>query len=137
MKRRIQVSKIMTPNVHTVNLSNNLFDVKTLFDENHIHHVPVVSGTDLIGLISRTDLARISYVADSSDTSLSTAMYGALTIDKVMVKDVVTIDVHDTIQHAIDVFLAEDFHGLPVLEEGAVVGIVTTQDLLKFMHDNF
>ena len=127
----------MTPHVQTVNMSNSLHDVKNLFEHNHFRHVPVVSGSELIGIISRTDLARISFVADATDHRLSTAMYDVLSIDHVMQKDVVTLNAHDTVQEATELFLLHDFNGLPVLKDGQVVGIVTTQDLIKFMHDNF
>ena len=137
MKKRTPVSKIMTPDVQTVNITNSLHDVKDLFEQNHYHHVPVVSGDKLIGIISRTDLARISFVADATDHKLSTAMYDALSIDHVMQKEVVTLTSHDTVQEAAEIFLTHDFHGLPVIDDGQVVGIVTTQDLIKFMHDNF
>ena len=137
MKKRIQISKIMSTDVKTVNVTNTLHDVKQIFETAHIHHVPVVSGDELIGVISRTDLARISYVADASDKNLSTAMYDVLSIEKVMVKNVVTVDAHATVHEVTELFYNNDFHGLPVMDDGKIVGIVTTHDLLKFMLDHF
>ncbi len=137
MKKRLPVSKIMTTPVLTVNHTNSLHDVKNLFEKNHIHHLPVVSGDKLVGLISRTDLARISYVADASSDELSTAMYDILSIEKVMVQDVKTISVEATVHEAIETFLAHDFHALPVLKDGKIAGILSTHDLLKFLNDQF
>ena len=137
MKKRISVSQIMSNDILTVNLSNSLHDVKSIFDENHIHHLPVVSGNELLGMLSRTDLARISFVADASDRSLSTTMYDVLPIDKVMVKDVTTVNLDTTVREVTEIFLKNDFHGLPVMEDGNIKGIVTTRDLLKFMLDHF
>jgi CBS domain-containing protein len=136
MKKRIPVSKIMSTDVQTVNTQNSLHDVKQIFEKDHIHHIPVVSGDRLLGMISRTDLARVSFVADASDKSLSTAMYDVLSIDQVMVKNVSTVNPHTTIQEATEILYTHDFHGLPVVDDGKVVGIVTTHDLLKFMLDN-
>ena len=38
----------------------------------------------------------------------------------------------DTIGLAADIFLANKFHALPVVEDERLVGIVTTHDLLKY-----
>jgi len=52
MKKREQISKMMTPNPITVNLKNKISEVANIFTEKNIRHIPVVSGTQLIGMLS-------------------------------------------------------------------------------------
>ena len=56
MKRRELVSKIMSTELITLNQTNNLVDAEKLFKEYSIRHIPVVSGQDIIGMLSLTDL---------------------------------------------------------------------------------
>jgi len=46
-----------------------------------------------------------------------------------MNKNVVTLDVNDTIQHAIDLMTEHDFSMMPVVDEGRLVGVVTDRDI--------
>jgi acetoin utilization protein AcuB len=48
-----------------------------------------------------------------------------------MNKDVVTLDVTDTLQHAINISMEANVSLLPILEDGKLVGIVTDRDLKR------
>lgn len=137
MKKREPISKIMTADVVTVNKTNTLKDVDKILEQKHIRHIPVVSGDEVIGMISRTDLQKISFVNSFDGDGLTTAMYDALSIEQVMTKDLTTVNAADTI-HDVTVTLSEnEFHALPVLESGKLAGIVTTTDLLKYLADQY
>lgn len=131
MKKRTPVSTIMTADVVTVNKTQKLRDVEELLKQKHIRHIPVVSGKEVIGMISRTDLQKISFVNDFE--GLTTAIYDGLSIEQVMTKDLTTVKDTDTIHEVTDVLAANEFHALPVLKDGALAGIVTTTDLLKYL----
>lgn len=137
MKKRTPVSKIMSSNVLTVNHTNSLREVHALIQDKGIHHVPVVSGSKLIGLISKSDLERITYVQNFEDGKLAMQMYDALTIEQVMTKDIISVKESDTIQEVAEILAANAFHALPVLDGEKVVGIVTTTDLLRYLLDQF
>lgn len=127
----------MTADVVTVNKTNTLKDVDKILEQKHIRHIPVVSGDEVIGMISRTDLQKISFVNSFDGDGLTTAMYDALSIEQVMTKDLTTVNAADTI-HDVTVTLSEnEFHALPVLESGKLAGIVTTTDLLKYLADQY
>ena len=49
-----------------------------------------------------------------------------------MTKDPMILDPEDSIGLAADVFLANKFHSLPIVEDGVLTGIVTVHDLLAF-----
>ena len=60
MKRNESVSHIMSTELVTVHLGNKLSEVHTLLRTRKIHHVPVVSGTRFVGLLTASDLMHFS-----------------------------------------------------------------------------
>lgn len=127
----------MTPNIKTVNQTNTLYDVKDMLEEEQFRHVPVVSGDKVVGMLSKTDLQKISFINTVDGQGLTTAMYDALTIEQVMTKDVETVQKTDTI-HDVAVTLAKNqFHALPVMDGDKLMGIVTTTDLIDYLIEQY
>lgn len=137
MKKREPVSRIMTPNIKTVNQTNTLHDVKSLIDHEHFHHVPVVSGDEVVGMLSKTDLQKISFINTVDGTELTTAMFDALTIEQVMTKDVQTVQQTDSIHDVAVTLSKHQFHALPVMDGDKLAGIVTTTDLIDYLIDQY
>ena len=139
MKRRELVSKIMSTNLITVNTTNNLVEAEKLFNENSIRHIPVVSGDDIIGILSLTDLLRVSFVDTygSDESDVDTAVYNMLSIEQVMVKNLVSVSSAQTIKEVAEVLVKNEFHALPVVDNGKLVGIVTTTDLLNYLLEQY
>jgi len=135
MKKRTPISKIMTANPQTVNVTNSLREVHAIFEEGGFHHIPVVSGSKLIGIISKTDIERISFVSQYQGDSVNTTMYDVLSIEQVMTKDVEAVQQSQLIQDAAVIFSGGSIHALPVLDGDSVVGIVTTTDIVKYLLD--
>lgn len=137
MKKRTPVSKIMSSDIISVNITQNLREVDAVIKGQHIRHVPVVSGGKVIGMLSKTDLQKISFVNTIDGDKLTTAMYDNLTIDQVMTKDVVTVEKGDTILDVATILSKNEFHALPVTDAGKLVGIVTTTDLVKYLIEQY
>lgn len=133
MKKRIPISKIMSTDIVTVHEKQSLHEVAQLINEKSIRHVPVVSGNKIVGMLSKTDLDKISFVNTVDGEQLTTLMYDVLTIAQVMNKNVLTIEHKDTIYDAALLLSENEFHALPVMDEDTLVGIVTTTDLIKFL----
>lgn len=139
MKRREVVSKIMSTNLITVNLTNNLVEAEKLFNENSIRHIPVVSGDDIIGILSLTDLLRVSFVDayGSDESNVDTAVYNMLSIEQVMVKNLISVSSTQTIKEVAEILAKNEFHALPVVDNNKLVGIVTTTDLLNYLLEQY
>lgn len=137
MKKREPVSKIMTPNIKTVNHTNTLHDVNSLLDQEGFHHVPVVSGNEVVGMLSKTDLQKISFINTMDGESLTTTMYDALTIEQVMTKNVSTVQKTDTIHDVAITLSKNEFHALPVMDGNHLAGIVTTTDLIEYLIEQY
>jgi len=138
MKRREPVSHIMTKHLHTLNMTNSLEDAERMFKKLKVRHLPVVSGDKLVGMLSLTDLMRISFVDSyQDDYQVDTAVYNLLSLEQVMVRNVQTIQADTTIKEAAELLASREFHALPVIENGKLVGIVTTTDLIKFLIEQY
>lgn len=133
MKKRTPVSKIMSTDIVSVNITQSLREVDSAIKDEHIRHVPVVSGDKVIGMLSKTDLQKISFVNTFDGEGLTTAMYDNLSIEQVMTKDVITVQNDDTILDVATILSKNEFHALPVTDGDKLVGIVTTTDLVKFL----
>jgi acetoin utilization protein AcuB len=110
-----------------------LAEAQRLMSENHIRHLPVVSdGKRLLGLLTRQRLAIQPSQFGSLDVWEVTRYLSNLKVSDVMVKgaDLHTITPEATLEHAADLLIRHKISGLPVLEDGVVVGIITETDLL-------
>lgn len=137
MKKRTPVSKIMSSEVVTVNKTQSLNDVEVLLNEKKIRHIPVVSGKEVIGMISKVDLQKISFVNPVDGDQLTTTIYNEFSIEQVMTKNLEVIQKDDTIHEVAEILSTSEFHSLPVLDGQELVGIVTTTDLIKFLLDQY
>jgi CBS domain-containing protein len=95
----------------------------------------VVSGEVIIGMLSYTDLLRISFAdaVDESEKDVDTLVYNMFTIDQVMAKNITTVDSQTSIKEVAEILASKEFHALPVVDDGSLVGIVTTTDLINYL----
>ena len=139
MKRLEPVSKIMTKELITLSLSNDLYDAEKLFKEYHIRHIPVVEEEHIIGILSYSDLRRISFLDsfDSHEVKIDNAIYNMLSIQQIMVKNPIKVNSSISVKSVAEILSKNEFHALPVVENDILVGIVTTTDLLRYLLDQY
>ena len=139
MKKREPVSHIMTSNVITVNVANSLQEAEATLKSNNIRHIPVVSGEKLVGMLSLTDLLRISFVDNfgEGEGNVDTTVYNMLSIDQVMVGNPKCVSSTDSIRKVAEILSEREFHALPVVDDGKLVGIVTSTDLIKYLLEQY
>ncbi len=138
MKQKVPVSTIMTKNVVKLNLSDDLTKAEMLFKKHHIRHIPVVYSNKIVGMLSYTDLLRISFAdAIDDEDDVDTTVYNMFTVEQVMVKKLVSIAPDATIKEAAQILATKEFHALPVCEGDLLVGIITTTDLIKYLIDQY
>ena len=88
-----------------------------------IHHVPVVDGKMLVGLVTTYDLFKLAYHPDEMAN---------LKVREVMTKKLATLEPTEKIGAAAEVFLEHLFHAVPIVSKGELVGIVTSFDVMKY-----
>lgn len=139
MIRKAPVTTIMTQHVITLNKKDSLETAEKLFKKHKIRHIPVVKGSTIIGMLSYTDLLRISF-ADSAfddDDYIDSIVYNMFTIEQVMVKKIVCVNPSNSIKEVAEILSKSEFHALPVVDNNNLIGIVTTTDLIKYLLKQF
>ena len=135
MKRGTLISTIMTKNVITLDTTDSLETAERLFKQNHIRHIPVVRGKSIKGMLSFTDLLRISFAdaVDETEDYVDSIVYNMFTIEQVMAKNLVSVTSKTTIKEVAEILSKKEFHAIPVVDNNKLVGIVTTTDLINYL----
>jgi CBS domain-containing membrane protein len=139
MKENVKVSEIMTKNIVKLNLADELTKAEQLFKKHKIRHIPVVDGNKIAGMLSYTDLLRVSYAdaVDDDANSVESIIFNMFRLRQVMVKEIVIISPTSTIRDTAEILSKNEFHALPVCEGEVLVGIVTTTDVMKYFLKQF
>ena len=98
MKHQLPITKIMTKDVITLDCNDNLETAEILFKRNNIRHIPVVKNKPIIGMLSYTDLLRISFADATDEYDVETVVYNMFTIEQVMAKNVISVQSSATIK---------------------------------------
>ena len=134
MKRNEPVSKIMTSDIQTAHVGQQLSEVRRMLANNPYHHVPVVSGEKLVGIITATDMLALSLAIYGVDERAVDAMLDSQhTIESVMTTELQTIGAKDTVRSAAELLGEGAFHSLPVVDGDKLVGLVTSTDLIRYL----
>lgn len=134
MKQRVPVSQIMSTDLVTLNPAQNLYDAEKLFLKHKIRHIPVVEGKKLVGVVSYSDLLKISYAdVTEGEEEVESVVYDMFTIPQVMAKAPITVTSDTTIKEVAEILTKQTFHSIPVVENEELVGIVTSTDLINYL----
>lgn len=138
MRQRVPVSQIMSKELVTLTPDQSLYEAERLFKKHHIRHIPVVEGDKLIGIVSYSDLLRISF-ADMTDgeEEVTSVVYDMYTIPQIMAKTPLTVTADTSIKEVAEILAAQSFHSIPVVDNGKLVGLVTTTDLIKYLLEQY
>ncbi|WP_232830069.1 CBS domain-containing protein [Lewinella sp. IMCC34191] len=125
MNPLLPVRKLMTTDLVTVTPTTPLEEASRLFGRHEIHHLLVVDGGQLVGLLSTSDYLRL--LAPSTNSR---------TVADIMSTKLVKIEADDTVRTAANLFRMNRFHALPVMgQAGEPVGMLTTHDLIRLLDD--
>ncbi|GAL68127.1 CBS domain-containing protein [Jejuia pallidilutea] len=139
MIRKAPISMIMTEHVITLKRNDNLEKAEKLFKQYKIRHIPVVEDNTIVGMLSYSDLLRLSFadVTDDNDTAADVMVYSMFTIDQIMKKKIVCVSPSNSIKEVAEILAKKEFHALPVVNNNKLVGIVTTTDLINYLLEQF
>jgi CBS domain-containing protein len=133
------IKNIMTRRLVTVTPDTESKTIQEIFDRHDFHHLPVIGkGEALVGIISKEDFLKVAYVLSLNTPGrvYSEKKYASLKAKDVMTNYPIFLDPEDSIGLAADIFLANKFHALPIVDDGILVGLVTTHDLLKYSYNS-
>lgn len=123
----------MTKQVIVVSPEDTLVHIKEIFDKYTIHHLPVVTQRKIEGIISKTDLMHFlrGFTGVEDDNMLDEARLRNYQARDIMTTRMAKVDSTDRINVALEVFKTNRFHALPVVDNGELVGILTTYDIIS------
>lgn len=134
------ISRFMIKEPLTATADLSLPEARRLLNENHFRHLPVVDGQgQLVGMITDRDL-RSAYPSSVLTESERIAAYER--VEKATVADIMSVDCvgltpASTLDDALLLFDRKGVGALPVLEDGRVVGIFSSRDLLAAYKELF
>ena len=125
------VGDLMTKDVLTVNRDESIRRPWELVEEKRLRRFPVMDGDTLVGIITDRDLRN----ATASSVVLTEKKYHDFLLDTVKVESVMTpnpktVSPDTSLIDAARIILEMKVGGLPVIEEGRLVGIITETDLI-------
>lgn len=134
------ISRYMIKEPLTVTPEMLLPEARRLLTENNFRHLPVVDRDgQLVGMITDRDL-RSAY--PSSMLAESERLLAYEQVEKAVVADIMSVDCvgltpESTLDDALLLFDRDRMGALPVLEDGRVVGIFSSRDLLAAYKELF
>ena len=117
------LSSIMTRNVITAGPNDKLSVARDIFMRDRVHHLPIVDGRKLVGILTTYDLFKFQGHNGNYDTAK---------IRDIMTTHLATLEPDDKVGSAAELFLENLFHAVPVVKDGDLLGIVTSFDVLKY-----
>lgn len=135
MKKNEPIRKLMSTELITIHQGEPLSKARKLMVEAGLHHLPVVSGDQLRGVISWSDLLRVSFgdAFGTDERAVDTTLDHSLKLEEVMSADPITVTSQTSIHQAAEILCKGQFHCLPVVDDGKLVGMVSSSDLLRYL----
>ena len=128
----MQVKDVMVRDVATLDIDDELSLANDIMKLGRIRHLPVLSGKQLVGIVSERDLFRTSLVEALGHEPFKTREFmKAIRIQDIMVKKLITIGPEADIREAVQLMLAHKIGCVPVVVGGELLGLITETDILR------
>jgi acetoin utilization protein AcuB len=117
----------------TIGVDCTITEALRVMRENQVRRLPVLNDVgDLVGIVSEKDLL---YASPSPATSLSIYemhdVLSRLKVSELMTAEVITVGPDTLLEEAARIMADNKLGGLPVVEDGRLVGIITETDIFK------
>lgn len=121
---KTRVGDWMTRNPVIVLPTTRLTEAYALMAERHIRRLPVVEKGKLVGIVTLGDLRQAGASIPGSEAEKSP-------VEAVMSQPVITVTPETTLREAARLMIKHKVSGLPVLQHGELVGIITESDIFR------
>jgi len=112
----------------------SLPEAHRLMTQHNVRRLPVIDNGKLVGIVTLGDV-RGAEASDATSLSIFELHYllARLPVAKIMQRQVITTRPDATIAEAAGLMLKHKIGGLPVMENGQVVGILTESDIFRLI----
>lgn len=136
IRRSTPVGEVMNRQVISVQLESKASLADQLMKLHAIHHVPVLEGKILRGIVSQTDLYKnmLSYFLIDSEKEQQQFLDEQLDLNTLMSVEPLTLEPEQTVGEALDLMIEYRVGSIPVVNaQNELLGIVTDYDMLKWL----
>ena len=120
-----EIRRIMTPFPHTIAADAPVSEAREFLNHHRLHHLPVMDGERLVGLISDRDLKLLLGLDPD---------YGQRTdlrVRDAMVTDVYVVDLNTPLDQVLDTLVARQIGSALVTRKGRLAGVFTVTDACR------
>jgi CBS domain-containing membrane protein len=128
----ITVAEMMTTDVETLTTDANLADVQAVMRKFNCHHVPIVAGDKLVGLVSQRDVLQVAESSLGTSTPVSAE---SISVSDFMTEDVFSIQPQASLRKAAKHIRSKRYGCLPVVDGDKLVGVITDSDFVNIAID--
>jgi CBS domain-containing protein len=129
-KAEMRVNQVMQASVRTVSADDSVGDTIALLADEHISGVPVLDRHGkLVGVVSNSDI--LEAIAEHNDPEAREAIFESMPVRDIMTTNPQTIGAEATVRDAAQRMLYLEVHRLFVEEDGKLLGVVSTTDLVR------
>jgi acetoin utilization protein AcuB len=126
----------MTKKLITIDEDTPIIKAFRIMKDNNIRRLPVLKHEQLAGVITDRDLKEATpSKATSLDVHEIYSLLSEVKVKDIMSKDLLTIGPDESIEKAAMLMLNRKISGLPVVEGGNLVGVITQTDIFKALVD--
>ena len=131
---KITVKEIMTKDLTVVSPTERLVHARRIMIENHVGRLPVVEDEKLVGMLTSKDLMRafIDFRKKVPEKYQKSQIKEVL-VEFIMSSNPTVTSKDATISEVANVMIETGYNGLPVVDDGQVVGIITQTDILRLI----
>ena len=122
---RLHISSVMVKDVITVPQTMQLGEVAKLMLEKGIGSVPVMDGDKMVGIVSKADFVTLAVGI----------AFDKITVKEIMTKDLIVVSPTERLVHARRQMMEGHVGRLPVVDDGNLVGMLTSKDLMRAFID--
>ncbi len=130
----MRIRDIMTPDPVTISPNHSIGAALARMRRGGFRRLPVVEKEKLVGIITDRDLR----LAMNSPFIMREGWYDSYLMEHIEVRscmtpDPITVDANEDILSAVRLMRTQKIGGMPVIADGALVGIITETDLLDYL----
>ena len=130
----VSVREIMMSRPVTLRPNDSLQLASDLISLGRLRHIPVVDNGKLLGLVSERDLmGRAPDRILNDENRNRAALLKSLMIKEIMQRRLITVEPDTPIREAAHLMAERKIGCLPIVDNGDLVGLVTTTDVLRYL----
>ena len=125
---QLTVRDVMETRFVSLRKDMDIYEAIELIIDKELMGAPVVENNVIVGVFSEKDCFR---VLSNWTFQMSNPTGG--TVEHYMTREILTVDAGTSLASVVSKFLSQFYRGLPVEENGQLVGLISRRDILKTM----